>query len=394
MAKNKQFKTKHKFFGVLFRPIYRLVSHCSFKIKLAKIKLDGPTLILSNHQTDLDAIMLMGSANKHIEPVCLDTLLSNGATSKFLYNVTGMIPKKKGTTDINCVVKMMQCLKEGGNVLVFPEGNRTYAEFQFPFNESVFKLVRKTNASLVIVNIHNGTGVNPRWGSKKRKGTIWTEIKTRFTPEELKNISDSDLFEIVKRDLEVFDSDTGIEYKSDAPAEYLERLLYVCPECKSLSKLKSEKDTIACTECNTVFTYLENLTFKENKYGYRKLIDWYNFQKSYIRDWKYDVHQLIFEDDVQDILEYRLLKKRKSVATGKIKLFGNKLVFGENMEVDLSKISAASPISGNKLSLLIGDKSYLVIGSERFNPVKYVQMFNHLETEMKQKKSDTYFTLD
>lgn len=394
MAKNKQFKTRHKFYGVLFRPIYRIVLHCAYKIKMARIKLDGPTLILSNHQTDLDAIMLMGSANKHVQPVCLDTLLSNGFTSKFLYHVTGMIPKKKGTTDINCVVKMMQCLKEGGNVLVFPEGNRTYAEFQFPFNESVFKLVRKTNASLLIVNIHNGTGVNPRWGSKKRKGAIWTEIKNRFTPDDLKNISDQELYEIVKKDLTVFDSESELEYKSEAPAEYLERLLYVCPECKSLSKLISNKDTISCTECNTSFTYQENLKFKANKFGFNKLIDWYCFQKEFIKNWDYKLEDLIYEDEVENVFEYEFLKKRKPIATGKIKLFGNKLMFGENVEFDISSISAASPISGNKLSLLIGEKSYLIVGNERFNPVKYVQMFNRLETEMKQKHSDIYFNLE
>lgn len=394
MAKKKQFTTKHKVLGVFFRPIYRLVAHCAFNIKINKLKLDGPTLILSNHQTDLDAIIIMGAANKHVETVCLDTLLSNGFTSKFLHWVTGLIPKKKGAVDVGCVVKMMQCLKEGGNVLVFPEGNRTYAEFQYHFSDSVLKLAKKTNSSLVVMNIHNGTGVSPRWCSKKRKGKMSVDVKARYSAQEVKAMSDDELLEKVRRDLVVFDSDSGVEYRSKAPAEYLERLLYVCPECKSLSTLRSEGDKVKCSSCGTSLTYKENLTFEDNKYGFHKLVDWYVFQKNVVKEKKIELGQLIFEDEIEDVFEYELLKKRKPVASGSIKLYENKLVLGNSVEIDLSTISAASPISDRKLSLVAGDKNYLIVGNERFNPVKYVHMFNKLKTEIKRKHLDEYFSLE
>ena len=40
------------------------------------------------------------------------------------------------------------------------------------------------------------------------------------------------------------------------------------------------------------------------------------------------------------------------------------------------------------------DADYLVIGNNKFNPLKYVLMFNKLETHMKEKQTDKYFTLN
>ena len=46
------------------------------------------------------------------------------------------------------------------------------------------------------------------------------------------------------------------------------------------------------------------------------------------------------------------------------------------------------------LSFADNEHNYLVFGNPRFNPLKYVLMFNKLETTMKIKHVDDYYRLD
>ena len=69
------------------------------------------------------------------------------------------------------------------------------------------------------------------------------------------------------------------------------------------------------------------------------------------------------------------------------------LVFGD-IKFPIGNINIASPISGTKLAFSDSEHNYLVKGSERFNPLKYVLMFNRLETNMKIKSNDNYYRLE
>ena len=71
----------------------------------------------------------------------------------------------------------------------------------------------------------------------------------------------------------------------------------------------------------------------------------------------------------------------------------NKLIF-EDKEFDLKNISIASVIGGKKFNFTSNDSDYLVIGHKKFNPLKYVMMFNRLDTHMKEKQTDKYFVIN
>ena len=62
--------------------------------------------------------------------------------------------------------------------------------------------------------------------------------------------------------------------------------------------------------------------------------------------------------------------------------------------VDFKSIETASVIAGKHLSLTIDGNSYKITGGNRFNPLKYVFMFNKLDTTMHLKNTDVYFNLE
>ena len=66
------------------------------------------------------------------------------------------------------------------------------------------------------------------------------------------------------------------------------------------------------------------------------------------------------------------------------------LSFGD-VVLNTADITAATIISGAKLSITVGDEGYLLQGHARFNAIKYVLMLNRLETSIKE---DHYYSLE
>ncbi len=376
----------------LFLPAKWFVYHFKVKSKY-KIAKGESVFVLANHQTDLDPILINYSFNKLVTPVATDTLFSNKFAYKFLPYAYGVIPKKKGVTDNQATIKMLKLLRGGGSILLFPEGNRTVAEFQFFITPKLAAFVKKTGSTLVLYKIQGGTGVSPRFGSKHRKGPFSGEITKVLKPEEYNQLSDEELNQIIKDGIKAFDSYSGCAYKSKTKAEYLERILFVCPKCLEANTLHSHKDTIKCERCGLEAKYTEHLTFESSDKDFRftYLNDWYQFQKRWIKEHEF-VEDVIFNDDNIELYVSNPYEKRKVIAKGTMTLTKTKLICGE-VPFDLENIISASVIGGRKYSFTTNDNSYLVVGKGPFNPFKYVLLFNKLETKMKDNTSQ-YFTLE
>ena len=378
---------------ILFFPIKTFVYKFKAKNKY-KIKKNESVFVLSNHQTDVDPILVNYSFNKLVSPVATDTLFSNKFASKFLPYAFGVIPKKKGAVDSQATIKILRLLKDGGSVLLFPEGNRTVAEFQFYINPKLASFIKKTNATLILYNMEGGVGVNPRFGNKLRKGKFSGEIKKVLKPSEYLNLSDDELIKIIKDNIKVFDSYTEKTFKSKKSAEYLERLLFVCPKCGSLCTLESCGQEINCKKCDLKVKYNKYLKFESSDKDFRfvYLNDWYQFQKKWIKEHDFN-QEMIFSDDNVELYLSNPYQKRKCLAKGQIVLTNKFLKCGD-FELEIAKIQSASVIGGRKFSFSTDDNGYLVVGKERFNPFKYVLLFNKLDTKMKEKSNDEYFNLE
>ena len=116
-----------------------------------------------------------------------------------------------------------------------------------------------------------------------------------------------------------------------------------------------------------------------------------SISKKWVRDLEIEDGKVIFQDS--DVLLYKEIpnKKRKLITKGNLVVTNNKIIFNNQIEFDVSKIIMASPISGIKLSISFSDESYLIKGNPRFNPLKYVFLFNRLDTLM--KGNDIYYNI-
>lgn len=395
--KKKIVKGRHAFFFHLLKPIVFLIDKFfGFKRgRKYKIKKGEQIFVLSNHQAGLDPLFVSLSFNKLLHFVCTDSITTTGWIYKLLNHVFAPLPMKKGTTDLGCIQDMMQVAKEGGNLMMFPEGNRTYAEFQYEIGLGLVKLVKKINITLVLYNLVGGTGVDPRFAHKKRKGHLEGKVVKVIKPDELQQISNEDLLEIIRDYLKVYDSESKYEYKSKRSAEYLERMFFVCPKCQTQNKLVSKGQYIECLECGSKVKYTEHLRLEgDNDFPYTRMVEWYKFQKEFVKNYQVKEGEVIYKDEFCKLYTSESLQKRKLISKGSIALTDKELIFNDTIHLPIKELSIASPINGKNFNFTIGNNSYLLKGSDRFNPLKYVFMFNHLDTSMKEKSMDRYFNLD
>ena len=357
-----------------------------------RIKKGESLVVLSNHQTDYDPILVHLSFSKLMRTVATDNIFRKGFLNWFITKLGG-IPKRKGQSDLRSAMQMSRIIRDGGSLLIFPEGNRSYAEFQYYITDQIGKSLKNYKATIVLFNLHGGTGKYPRFAHKKRRGPFYGEIKKVLPYETYKDMSDEELTKTIKDNLKVYDSDSSALFKSSKRAEYLERMLFACPICNSHSTLFSKGKCIKCS-CGLEVEYKENLhlTSSNPNFKFDRLIDWYNFQKEWIKNLEVNDKEIFFDNGVK-LFNGEPHEKKRLLAKGHLSVNKDNLTI-DKLSLPIKDIEIASPVSGRKLVFTHLGKAYVIKGNKRFNALKYMLLFNKLDTKMKNDKIDNYFTLE
>lgn len=372
---------KHIFFHRFIKPILRpfFFSKNNFKSKIYKLeKSNHPYIILSNHQTTDDPFLLIGSFKDIIYPVTSKDFVPI-KIRKLIQEYTGPIYKAKTLKDLGAVKEMLQVLKEGNNLMLYPEGNRTFSGNLCYINDSTIKLILKTKANLCFYNFHGGYGYDPRYSTSKRKGKFYGEIRKILPYEEIQNMSFDELKNCVIENLTVVEAPTNYKYISSHRAEKLERALYRCPICGKINTLESSGNIIRCTHCNLEVTYNENLTFSSHNKNFKHLTvgDWFKEQEEYIKNYQFIENEIIFEEE-NGKLEQLFFDHEVFITSGHISI-SDKSIKINDVEFNFDEVKEMTVSGKQTLIIYVGNNSYRVSSSKiGFNPIKYMQMYYHI----------------
>jgi 1-acyl-sn-glycerol-3-phosphate acyltransferase len=224
--------------------------------------------------------------------------------------------------------------------------------------------------------------VEPRWSDTVRKGKMRGYVSRVIEPEEYKQLTNDEFFTLIEKELYVNEAEADARFLSEVRAEYLERVIYVCPDC-GLSVFESHGNEIECKKCHKKIHYGEDkrLTGEGFEFPFPFVLQWYEYQKDYVcnLDLRNFTEEALYED-VADLSEVVVYKKKVPLCKGvTFKLYGDRITVVNEAKEELvfpfDKVSAMAVLGRNKLNVYYKEKVYQIKGGKRFNAVKYVNFY-------------------
>lgn len=382
--KEKWMKFRHQVITRIAYVVLYPYTRVKYGIKIERFREQGdrPYLILMNHQTAFDQFFVGMAFRGAIYYLATEDIFSLGWLSSLLRYAVAPIPIKKQTTDIAAVKNCVRVAKEGGTIAIAPEGNRTYHGKTVYINPSIVSLARVIKLPIALFRIEGGYGVHPRWSDVVRKGKMRAYVSRVIEPEEYKNMTDEELYAAIQKELDINEAFLDREYHHAKLAEYLERVVYVCPAC-GLSVFESQDDKITCKKCGRQIQYLPTKELKGVgfEFPFQFVADWYEYQCDFVNqlDLEKYLEQPMYQDSVS--VSEVIINKKKVLLQEEIgiSLYGDRLVLhdlqGEEMVMPFGEVSAISVLGKNKLNVYYQKKVYQLKGDKRFNALKYVNIF-------------------
>lgn len=266
----------------------------SYKVKFsydydAKLLKDTPTILIAAHASRLEFMYVMyGFQRKDINMVCgYQNIVKKGIYGPFLS--LGIISKYLYQPDIVCVKQMFKVLNRRGAIGLFPEGIQSTSGSTHPINPATAQFIKHSKANVVVATSQGAYLATNRYSPDRKKGPISIRYSLAFTPETLETLSEEEIYRIILEKISYndfsFNKTARHPYVGKKPnADGIDKILYLCPDCKQEHTLSVEHDTIVCRHCGfrvTVNEYYELVNVQGN--GCPTDIDaWYKWQRRHV----------------------------------------------------------------------------------------------------------------
>lgn len=377
--KQKWILKRHKVIIELARLVMRPYCRLVYGIQIPKSKdlIREQCLVLLNHVTPMDQFFVGLSFRDPLYYMATEDIFSNGWLSKLIKWAVNPIPIKKQTTDIKAVMNCIRVAREGGSICIAPEGNRTYNGRMVYVNPAIVPMARKLGLPVLLYRIDGGYGKEPRWADKPRKGKIDGRVVRKITTEEIKGMTDEELLKAIVDELYCDENCLDRQFHSKNLANYVERMVYVCPEC-GLSSFESHGDTFHCKSCNRQTRILPTKELEGVNWDcpFRFLGDWYDYQENFVNalDTTAYAEQPMYEEtcDVSKVILYK--NKEPFMKNARIRLYGDRIQMND-LVLPFEELSTVTVLGRNKLNIYHKNDVYQFKGGKRFNSLKYMNLF-------------------
>lgn len=155
----------------------------------------GPVVLLANHQSHLDPVLIGVFAPRPLSYLARDTLF-RGILGPLIrsYDSIPIDREGGGLAGIRATLKR---LKQGDAVLMFPEGTRSPNGELQPLKPGFIALVRRGGASIVPVGLAGAYEALPRGGVVPRPVRIAVDYGQPILPATIAQLDDAELLAVV-----------------------------------------------------------------------------------------------------------------------------------------------------------------------------------------------------
>ncbi len=384
---------KHRLRSFAVNSVRRLFGWTILKFCHAKIERYTPKhksfIVIGNHADGMDPGYELIAFRRYIRFVISDHLTSNSFVKSFLEKIGGVIIKHREKPTSELTSQIIASVKAGIPVSIYAEGAMTPNGETGFFSPRTGQLIKDSGVALITFKLTGGYMHAPKWARMIRKGPVHGKVVREYSPEEIAAMTVEEVNTAIAKDIYHNDYEhqkkKKHKYKGKNLAEYVERILYMCPECKSVGNLHSKGNSLNC-DCGYSVTLEDDGFFHsaEDNLHFDTILDWDKWQKS---EWKKIVlaakeKELIFEEGGQIVSTVIKHRKRPLADNATVKLYQDRfeIVLKENsaITIPLSQIKLVLNVSIEALIIICPDY-YLYIQSQRPRAAaKYVAAWRYL----------------
>lgn len=367
----------YRFLSVLVRPVLR----AKFNLSGEKLQADGPFLLVSNHVTGWDPLLVgvcLGGRQAYF--VASEHIFRLGLLTKVLHWLLAPIPRRKASTGMDTVKACLRHLHAGHSVCLFAEGEQCWDGRTGPIFPATGKLAKSSGAALVTFRLEGGYLSLPRWGKHICRGAVHGHPVGVYSPKELKKLSPQEINALIERDIaeDAWERQRQrpVRYRGKRRAEGMERALYACPGCRRIGTLRTDRDRVFCP-CGFERRYTE-YGFFEPREPFETLADWDLWQRELLRARDFaHVGDLLFQDEGLELKRIQSDHREELLALGTLRQFEDRLECAD-WRFPLLEIRSMAMVQTHLLLFSSGGNYYQLRSSTGVNLRKYLEIWKEL----------------
>lgn len=345
-------KKLYRFLAMLASPVLRLIFRFRFQLQ----RLDGPTLVICNHVTNFDPLLVAICFRKnHMHFVASEHLFRLGWVSSVIKYITDLIPRRKAASGADTAMACLRKLRNGRSVCLFAEGECTWDGVTAPVVPSTGRLAKMSNATLLTCRLEGGYLTAPRWGKGIRPGKMSFQVVGKYAPEELKKMDGEEIEALIQKDIhvDVWESQktTPVRFRSRRRAENLQTVLYRCPRCHASGTLTGKGKTLRCS-CGAQWEFTEFGTFSPAE-PFENIAQWDAWQSRELSQQT----KPVLQDENVTVFRIEDHHQHTALATGQLILENDVLRCGDQ-SWPLSKIEDLALVQSRNLLMSVGSDYY------------------------------------
>ncbi len=324
---------------------------------------EGPYLIICNHVTNLDPVILaMASPKKMITYVASENILRlHPRLRGLLYGAFAPIARRKGASGADTALTALRALRAGKNICIFAEGETSWNGLTERIQPGTAMLLRASGATLVTYRIHGGYFTFPRWASGLRRGRVKGIVAGVHPHEETAGMSPEEITDLIQREISenAFEEQKKerIPYRGKKRAECLSALLFMCPECRRIGTVRGEGDRILCS-CGLRVS-LDECLLPSGPSPFADLTEWDLWQTAALRDLLTGEEPPVLKEGRDDLMMWEILPdgSPRLTAMGDLEMDQEALTVGKSRFL-LSHIRDMVLLQKKKLAFSYDDRYF------------------------------------
>ena len=185
------------------RLLIRMVFGVFFRARaygMKNVPESGGALVLSNHQSYIDPMLIGAPLRRHLTYMARDTLFRNPIFAE-LMRLVSAFPVRRGKPDKDSIRRAVRYLESGEAMVMFPEGTRSRDGRVQQFKGGFRVLVRRAHVPVVPAAVDGPYRAWPRSRLLPRPRPIRVMYGAPISPEEFEGLSDEEAADLVFRSI-------------------------------------------------------------------------------------------------------------------------------------------------------------------------------------------------